>query len=217
MTRFRTLAVGGFFVAASVGLFATAAQAATTTYTNRASFEASLPTGSYFNNFSGVPNAFSSPVASVTGTGGTPTVGYTITAPTSGLGVFPDIGFKAVGNWNQGQSMVVTFDTGNVSSAGADIWLSDINGTRVAGSVTVNFSDGSSVSVPSTTTGALGFAGITTTGSPLTTMTMVNSPDGYLNFSNFSVATVPEPCSLAATILAVTAVAGVSCQRRRRA
>jgi len=217
MNRVRPLAVGGFFVAASVGLFALAAQAATTTYTNRASFEASLPTGSYFNNFSGVPNAFSSPVASVTGTGGTPPIGYTITAPTSGLGVFPDAGFKAIGNWNAGQSMLVTFDTGTVASAGADVWLSDINGTRVAGSVTVNFSDGSSVSVPSTTTGAFGFVGITNTDTPLTTMTFVNTPAGYLNFSNFSVATVPEPSSLAATILAVAAVIGVSCQRRRRA
>ncbi|MFM7413033.1 MAG: hypothetical protein ACKO6E_07485, partial [Planctomycetota bacterium] len=107
MTRFRPLAVASFFVAASLGLCATAAQAATTTYTSRSSFQSSLPAGFYFNDFVGVPDAFISPVTSVTGTGGIPTVGYTITAPTSGLGVFPDAGFKAVGNWNQSQNMVV--------------------------------------------------------------------------------------------------------------
>lgn len=214
MIRFRPLAVGGFFVAASVGLFVTASQAATTTYTNRASFEASLPTGSYFNNFSGVPDAFNSPVASVTGTGGTPAIGYTITAPSSGLGVFPDAGFKAVGNWNQAQSVVVTFNTGNVSSAGGDIWLSDINGNRVSGTFTVNYSDGSSVAVPSTTSGPFGFAGITTDGGPLASMTIVNSASGYLNFSNFSVA-VPEPPAAATVALGLAAVGGASISRRR--
>ncbi|MBM3875068.1 MAG: PEP-CTERM sorting domain-containing protein [Verrucomicrobia bacterium] len=218
MTRFRPLAVAGFFVAASLGLCATAAQAATTTYTSSSSFQSSLPAGYYFNDFVGVPDSPSSPVTSVTGTGGIPTVGYTITAPTSGLGVFPDAGFKAVGNWNRSQDMVVTFNTGNVASAGADIWISDINGNRLAGNVTVNFSDGSSVSVPSTTTGAFGFAGITITDAPLTTMTVVNNNvTGYLNVSNMSVAAVPEPSSLAATALAMAAMAGVTLQRRRRA
>lgn len=197
---------------------ASVASAGVTTFTSRASFQASLPAGNFFNNFSGVPDAFSSPVASVTGTGGTPTIGYTITAPTSGLGVFPDTGFKAVGNWNQGQPVVVTFNTGNTFSAGGDIWLSDINGTRVAGTVTVNYSDGSSVLVPSTTTGALGFAGITTDVAALSTMTILSSPDGYLNFSNFSVATaaVPEPSSIALALMGTAGLAAAAVRRRRR-
>ena len=65
------------------------ATAATTTYTSRSSFEASLPTGYFFNNFSGVPNAVNAPVSSVSGSGGTPAISYTIAAPTAGLGVFP--------------------------------------------------------------------------------------------------------------------------------
>ncbi|MFM7206751.1 MAG: PEP-CTERM sorting domain-containing protein [Planctomycetaceae bacterium] len=202
--------------AAAIGLLAARAQAGTTTYTSRSSFEASLPTGTYFTNFLSVPDAFNSPVASVTGTGGTPTVGYTITAPTSGLGVFPDAGFKAIGNWNQSQSMIFTFNTGNVASAGADIWISDINGNRLAGNVTVNFSNGSSVSVPSTATGAFGFAGITTTDAPLTTMTVVNSPGGYLNVSNFSVAAVPEPSSLVLAVLGTAGLAAGAVRRGRR-
>lgn len=203
-------------MALAVACLATVASAGVTTFTSRASFEASLPAGNYFNNFSAVPDAFNSPVNSVTGTGGTPTIGYTITAPTSGLGVFPDAGFKAVGNWNQGQSMIFTFNTGNVFSAGGDIWISDINGNRLAGDVTVNFSNGSTVSVPSTTTGAFGFAGITTTDAPLTTMTVVNSQTGYLNVSNFSVAAVPEPSSIVLAVMGTAGLAAGAVRRRRR-
>jgi hypothetical protein len=206
--------MGCVAAAIAAGLLAQTASAATTTYTSRSSFESSLPAGSFFNNFSSVPDAFASPVTSVTGTGGTPTVGYTITAPTAGLGVFPDAGFKAVGNWNLGQPVVVTLNTGNVFSAGADLWLSDINGNRLAGTITVNYSDGSSVLVPSTTTGAFGFAGITTDVAALSTMTIQNAPGAYLNMSNLSVAAVPEPSSIAATALAVAALAGAALRRR---
>jgi len=206
--------MGCVAAAIGAGLLAQTATAATTTYTSRSSFESSLPAGSFFNNFSSVPDAVASPVTSVTGTGGTPTLGYTITAPTAGLGVFPDAGFKAVGNWNLGQPVVVTLNTGNVFSAGADLWLSDINGNRLAGTITVNYSDGSSVLVPSTTTGAFGFAGITTDVAALSTMTIQNAPGAYLNMSNLSVAAVPEPSSIAATALAVAALAGAALRRR---
>lgn len=209
----RPLVIGT--AAAAIGLLATGVHAATTIYTSRSSFESSLPAGSFFNNFSSVPDAFITAVPSVSGTGGTPTAGYTITAPPAGLGVFPDVGFKAVGNWGSTNNLVVTFDTGNVVSAGGEIWISDINGARLAGTVTVNFSNGSSVSVPSTTSGAFGFAGITTDSGPLTSMTIVGLGGvSYLNLSNFSVAAVPEPSSMAATALAVVALAGAALRRR---
>jgi hypothetical protein len=211
----RSSLMGCVAAAIGVGVLAQGASAATTTYTSRSSFESSLPAGAFFNNFSSVPDAISSPVTSVTGTGGSPTVGYTITAPTAGLGVFPDAGFKAVGNWGSSNDVVVAFDTGNVFSAGGDIWISDINGNRLAGTVTVNFSDGSTVAVPSTTSGPFGFAGITTDSAPLTSMTVVGlGGSSFLNVSNFSVAAVPEPSSMAATALAVAALAGAVLRRR---
>jgi hypothetical protein len=174
------------------------------TFTNRAVFEASLPAGNFFNSFSGVPDAFITPVASITQSGGTPTISYDITAPPANVGVFPDSGFKAIGNWNPGNDLVVTFTSGNVYSAGANFWLSDINGVRQAGSITVNFSDGTSAVVPSTTSGALGYLGLTSS-VPLTSMTIVAASPEFLNFSNFSTA-IPEPTTAAMLAGCVVAV-----------
>lgn len=177
-------------------------QAATVIYTNRAAFEAGLPAGFYFNNFSTTANAFDSPVSMVTGSGGSPPVGYEITAPTAGLGVFPDAGFKAIGNWNAAQDLIVTFNSGNVVSAGANVWLTDLAGNRLAGTLTVNFSEGTSIPVSSTTSGPFGFAGLTTTETILTTLTLQAASGSYLNFSDFSVAAVPEPSIGALLLLA---------------
>jgi len=196
-----------------LGGVASIAAAAPTTFTSRSSFEASLPTGDFFNNFSGVPDATNAPVSSVSGSGGTPAISYIITAPTAGLGVFPDINpTKAVGNWNSGNNVVVDFTSGNVFSAGASVWLTDINGNRQAGSVTVNFSNGSSAVVPSTTTGDYGYLGITADTGPLTQMTIVGTGGStYVNLSNFSTA-VPEPSTMALVMVA----AGIAAVRLKR-
>ena len=189
------------------------ATAATTTFTSRSSFEASLPTGNFLNNFSGVPDAINAPVSSVSGSGGTPAISYTIAAPPAGLGVFPDISpTKAVGNWNSANNVVVDFTSGNVFSAGASVWLTDAYGTREAGSVTMNFSDGSSAVVLSTATGDYGYLGITADTSPLTQMTIVGTGGStFLNFSNFSTA-VPEPSTMALLMVA----AGIAVVRLKR-
>lgn len=191
------------------------ATAATTTFTNRSSFEASLPTGNFFNNFSGVPDAINAPVSSVSGSGGTPAISYTIVSP-DGLGVFPDISpTKAIGNWGSSNNVVVDFTSGNVFSAGGSVWLTDINGNRQVGSVTMNFSDGSSAVVPSTTTGDYGYLGITADAAPLTQMTIVGNGSTYLNLSNFSTA-VPEPSSIVLAVMGTAGLAAGAVRRRRQ-
>jgi hypothetical protein len=163
------------------------------TFTDRAVFEASLPAGSYFDNFSGVPDAAEVPVPSISLSGGTPAISYEITGPPAGVGVFPDAGFKAIGNWQPSNDVVVTFTSSNVFSAGASVWLSTITGVRVDGSITVDFSDGSTADVPSSsdTNVPFGFIGVTST-TPLTTMT-IRASTAFLNFSNFSVAAGAAP------------------------
>jgi len=219
MSRMHRITRSGLMgcVAAAIGagLLAQGATAATTTYTSRSSFESSLPAGNYFNNFNGTTPTFAPIPGGVSGTGGTPSIGYTITAPTAGVAAFPDAGFTAIGNWGSSNNVVVALNTGNVFSAGADIWLSDINGNRLAGTITVNYSDGSSVLVPSTTTGAFGFAGITTDVAALSTMTIQNAPGAYLNMSNLSVA-VPEPSSIVLAVMGTAGLAAAAARCRRR-
>ena len=220
MSRMHRITRSGLMgcVAAAIGagLLAQGATAATTTYTSRSSFESSLPAGNYFNNFNGTTPTFAPIPGGVSGTGGTPSIGYTITAPTAGVAAFPDAGFTAIGNWGSSNNVVVALNTGNVFSAGADIWLSDINGNRLAGTITVNYSDGSSVLVPSTTTGAFGFAGITTDSAPLTSMTVVGlGGSSYLNMSNLSVA-VPEPSSIVLAVMGTAGLAAAAARCRRR-
>ncbi|MGL4511945.1 MAG: PEP-CTERM sorting domain-containing protein [Lacipirellulaceae bacterium] len=184
--------------------------AASTTFTDRATFEASLPAGNFFNNFSGVPTALDAPVPSVSGSGGTPVTSYDITSGEAGVGVFPDLGSsKAIGNWQPANDLVVALTSGNVHSAGANFWLSDISGVRQAGSIIVNFSDGTSGVVPSTTSGPYGYFGVTSD-TLLTSMTIV-ATSNFLNFSNFSTA-IPEPTSL--VVVATAAAAGLLGRRR---
>lgn len=198
-----------------LGLFTSVSSAATTTYTDQTTFLNALPAGFYTNNFSGLTNATSVPVATVSQSGGTPLASYDITAPTSGLGVFPDTGFKAVGNWNSGQDMVVTF-TSSINAAGGEVWLSDINGNRLTGNITVDFDNGAQqLVVPSTTTGAFGFAGLTSD-SPITTMTIRNASPSYLNLTNLTVSAVPEPATLAAVGLSAFGLARLAWSRRRQ-
>lgn len=192
------------------------ARGATVTFTDRTAFEASLPAGFYFENFLAVPDAFNAPVPTVSGTGGTPQISSIISAPESGVGVFPGTGFKAIGNWNRSQNLVVTFDSGNVFSAGGEVWLSDINGVRLAGNMTVDFANASGIlltgTVPSTTSGAFGYLGITTDEGPLTSITLRAASPAYLNLTNVAVA-VPEPSAIA--LLGCAAVCGGWMWRRR--
>ena len=212
----RALLLGAAAACLATCVLEGAARAATTSFTSRAAFETSLPAGFYFNDFSGVPDAFNAPVSSIAGSGGTPTIAYTIAAPPSGLGVFPDLGVtKAVGNWATSNDIVVSFTSGNVASAGANFWLSDINGNRRPGSITVNFSNGSSGVVASTTSGAYGFFGISTTDGPLASMTIVADADSFLNFTNFSTAAVPEPSTVGLALVGAFAASRARGVRRR--
>jgi hypothetical protein len=201
-------------VLAAVSVLSGTTRAQSTTFTDRAAFEASLPAGFYFNNFNGTTPAFTPIAGGVSGSGGTPTAAYTVDAPTTGVAAFPDTGFTALGNWSPSENLVVTMTSGNVVSAGAEIWLSDINGNRLAGNVIVDFSDGSQITVPSATSGSFGFAGVTAD-APLSTMTLNAVSGQFLNITNLSVAAVPEPSAIALGLTAAGVLGGTWIRRRR--
>jgi hypothetical protein len=193
------------------------ARAAAITYSSKSAFLSGAPAGIYLEkDFPGYP-AFS-PQTSLSFSGGTPAASYTITAPTAGVAVFPDAGFAAVGNWNSSQDIVVAFGSGNVRWAGADFWLSDINGVRKAGDVNVSFSVGAATYsglVPSAVSGPFGFFGIDAGAETVSSLTIAADGDLYLNLTNLYAGAVPEPSTLGMAA-AGCSLLGSFCGRRRR-
>lgn len=165
-------------------------------YTDRVAFESALPAGFYFNDFSGLATSIG-PEASIAQSGGSPTVGYNVSAA-GGLGVFDVAGepFKSLGNWFPLNSVVVQFDTNNVNAAGANLWLTDVNGDRIAGTINVVYSNSTNGVVNSSTSGNLGYFGITSANIFGSVTFSTGANDVFVNFSNFSVASIPEPSSL---------------------
>jgi len=228
MTRFRPLAVAGFFVAASLGLCATAAQAATTTYTSSSSFQSSLPAGNYVNTTWNSLNGFASGTQSFSG--GTPTTAYTA-RNNAGEQFYVDTFFTppVLSTSNGGASSVITFDftgSNSVYSVGGGFVVTDVNGNRLAGpTLGLTFWSGTngtgtqlaSATVASSTgtlSEALPFFGLTST-DPIGSL-VVTPSTGFTGINSFITA-VPEPSSVATTALAVAALAGATLQRRRRA
>jgi len=183
-------------VLTATGWFALPIAQADVIYTDRVAFESALPPGFYFNDFSGLATSIG-PEASIAQSGGSPTVGYTVSA-SGGLGVFDVSGepFKSLGNWFPLNNVVVQFDTNNVNAAGANLWLTDVNGDRVAGTINVVYRNGTNGVVNSTASGNLGYFGIIATNTFEGVTFSTGANDVFVNFSNFSVAAVPEPASL---------------------
>lgn len=175
-------------VVISVALTAAAslapAEAAVLTYTSKSAFIEHLLPGFYFNDFTSLPENFDTPYPSAGFTNGTPAVGYEVTAPSGGLfrTPAPDVG---IGNWHNADALIVTFNTGNVRMIGADFFLLNIDGKRLAGTITVTFSDGTTANVVSYTSGAYGFFGISSD-TPISSLTITPAPDGqYINMGSF--------------------------------
>ncbi len=177
------------------------AKAAVLTYTAKSAFTDHLLPGYYFNDFTSLPVNFDIAYPSAGFTNGTPAVGYNITAPSGGLfrTPAPDVG---IGNWNSANALIVTFSTGNVRTIGADFFLLDFPGNRVAGTIRVTFSDGTTTDVPSYSSGAYGFFGISSD-TPISSLTITPAPAGqYINVGGFyASASAPVPATTVITDL----------------
>jgi PEP-CTERM motif len=183
-----------------------------TTYTSETAFVAALSSGYYLENFAGQA-AFSAP-ASLSLSGGSPTVSYQISAPNLLYINQDQFGNNAVGNNVQSDNVTVSFTT-PVYALGAEFYLTDISGNDVAGTTSIIFSDGTTGNITSTASGApYGFLGVTST-TPITSLTIDANASGFVNMANFytSATPVPEP---ATGLVLLTGIAGLACARRRK-
>ena len=185
---------------------------AQTVYTSESAFVSALAPGYYLETFASQA-AFSAP-ASLSLSGGTPTVSYQISAPNSLFINQDQYGVNAVGNNFQSDNVTISFTT-PVYSVGGEFYLSDIDGFDVAGTTSIIFSDGTTGNIPSTSAGApYGFFGLVST-TPITSLTINANASGFVNVANFytSVTPVPEPAT--AGLMLLSGIVGLACARRK--
>ncbi len=182
-----------------------AAPAMADVYTDSASFLAAIEPGYFFNNFTGVPTG-AQPSLSYSSGG----FSYTIsTAPGSVSGLYNGTGFVSTDNATD--MIQIDFTSGNVTAVGGNFWATDINFSTLAATVSINLSDGTSVSFNSNSVND--FRGFTSNVA-ITSMT-IDAADipvnAWATMDNLYVGAVPAPGALA-----VLGLGGLVAGRRRR-
>ena len=183
--RLRRLLSAGAF---ALGLTTQAA----TVYTNQTAFEAALGgVPGYLNAFDDLdaycPGA-AVPAPRTYSSGG---LSYRVTA-SPGTDLFALCG--AVGAALPGDSLLVNVTSANVRSLGANLYLTDESGNRVAGTIQANLSDGTRFTFACAASGPLPFAGFVSPGVLLTSLAVPPTAAGtYPTMDNLRVTTGPNP------------------------
>jgi hypothetical protein len=192
---------------ALAGAAMVAAPATADVFTDSASFLDQVVPGYYYNNFTGVPGG-AQPSLDYSSGG----FSYTIsTAPGSISGLFNGTGI--VSTDNAGDAILIEFTSGNVTAVGGNFWSTDINFFPFAADVTLDLSDGTSVTFFSTS--ANDFRGFTSD-QVITSMTIdavdpVAGP-AWSTLDNLYVGVaVPAPGAVA-----LLGLGGLAAARRRR-
>jgi hypothetical protein len=212
-TALRRIAVAGFAAVASASFQTASAQ--TTTHTTLASFLANTTGSLYLETFTqgGVDSGASFSYSSLG-------FGYTVTAS-------PGLVYRSgsiIGNNSPNETLTFTFTTGNITAIGGDFFITNISDVFQPQPVTLNLSNGTSVTyTPTNLAGS--FRGFTTTGAAITSLTMAAPTGGqfYNSVDNLRVGraapatVVPEPSEIALLATGMVGLLGVARRRARRA
>jgi hypothetical protein len=178
------------------------AHAATTVYTSQASFLAQVSPGSYTEAFTGGNGS----AVSYNFSGGG--FGYTISASTA-AGVASSVyrSGSIIGNNLPAELLTVTFTAGAPTAVGGNFYITDITDVFQSSPVTLNLSDGTSITyLPGGTAEYRGFVSTV----PITSLTMAVAPTSQYNtLDNLTVGiatVVPEPATYLMMALGLTSL-----------
>jgi len=223
-TKLSVRLLGATLALATCGLLTGNAQA-DTTYTTQVSFLADVAPGYYLETFDSLPTTYiNSPLLFASGG-----FAYSAAAPTNFYPVAPDPGAPsdhALANNDANEPITITFTGAPVTAIGGNFFDNDENGYWTAGDITVTLSNATTVTLTGSAGNKYPFWGYTTTGAPITSLTVKSIYSGSTkwptvnnlivgSFGGTPPPAVPEPGAVAFGIIAAGSVLGLVARKRR--
>lgn len=184
-------------LAASGAVFPLSSSALTTTFTDQTTFLSNLTPGFYLEGFNSLSTigTTASPLTTFSSNG----FSYIASVPSGGSFFGANaFGSPAVSLNTATDTILITFNSGNVTAVGGNIFASDAFGTETAGNVTATLNDGTTLTFATTLVAPGPFRGFTsdtpiTSLSIITSTTQTTAPFIWPTLDNFYVGTAATP------------------------